>query len=1072
MSVSIFESPGRNDLVDLVDFGQAWLRQSGQDPRSLGRPDGSTGPRDQVSLLTFLDFAVGATECLELLHHGLRAVHGELRADAFHFNQYTRVVRLVNFGSGPRAFEDGLTSAGWNRLSRELGVKSKLQFMAPEQTGRLSGNPDSRTDIYSLGVLLWTMLTGEPAFDGDAPIDVIQAVLNRRLPTVSSKRMDVPVALSNVLQKMTQKQIDERYRSTSGLKYDFLKLQTILGEGDGQGLLDFQIGSKDVSSIFMLPTDNVGRLEEQQEIVSVIDRVAKMQAVGRNRNGGTSIHSITSDTGSTVSERIDNVEEGPRSSSVSSIDQASNNIAASMAAPNGIRRPRLSDPLEEHDGDSSVAEKPALETTESKDSIETTFTINSFASATGPSASQRNGRSSLSRASQRPRSNHKYKARKSCEVILICGSAGLGKSTLLQSVQGDIRSRAGYSATAKFERERSSPFGPVFRSVSSLFRQIFSESNINSEYHNLIRRQLKPFWSSLCTMLNLSPSLVSSDNLNVTQVPKDTDNISISNESINSSGFHSIQNGGTSLGFASNRDSLRANTSSRSLKIINSIAEVLRVLSTNRLICLCLDDLQYADGESLELLSSIVSRKLGIVLMISCRDEESLPGKVRSVLDGRGASVTRIQMPPLKEQEVTDFVAATLHREKEYVSPLAMVCLERTNGNPFFLRQMLEVCHQKGCVWYTWKQSTWEFDLDRVFREFETETYGLKLDHDFLTKRLRDLPPSARSILAWASLLGSSFSFSFLQKLLTGECRNFDKDIDRMCRASTDFSNGVAVKNIVEGLNACLQVHVLVPGADEDHFSFAHDRYIQAAGSLRERRDVEMMHFLIARTLIKYSEIDDVSYACTRHIREASRVIKKYVKHRQKYRQVLLEAAQRAIESGSRSTALQQLETCLALLQREPWTDGSDVNYAETLQCYTLAADLHWHEGQFSEAQHLIDAIFAGARSATDKSVAWILQSRILARQGKLVAAFDTLKTSLAELGIVFQTPTEERCAQEYIDVHKRLLDEDESALSRKSSHCPPQTAALGRVLCEAISAALWNDSLVCPLTQHELEYC
>lgn len=166
MVVSIFESPGRNYLIDLVDFGKAWLRPSGQDPRTLGRPDEPVSPRDRVSLLTFLDFAVGATECLELLHHGLAAVHGELRADAFHFHQHTRAVRLINFGQGPGAFEDGLTSTGWSRLSRELGIKNKLQFIAPEQTGRLAGNPDSRSDIYSLGVLLWTMLTGEPAFDG------------------------------------------------------------------------------------------------------------------------------------------------------------------------------------------------------------------------------------------------------------------------------------------------------------------------------------------------------------------------------------------------------------------------------------------------------------------------------------------------------------------------------------------------------------------------------------------------------------------------------------------------------------------------------------------------------------------------------------------------------------------------------------------------------------------------------------------------------------------------------------------------------------------------------------------
>jgi serine/threonine protein kinase len=86
-------------------------------------------------------------------------VHGEIRGDAFHFLEQTGQVKLMNFGSGIRSFENGLSSAGWYSLSREGGIEYKLRFIAPEQTGRLPAQPDGRTDIYSLGVLFWCMLT-------------------------------------------------------------------------------------------------------------------------------------------------------------------------------------------------------------------------------------------------------------------------------------------------------------------------------------------------------------------------------------------------------------------------------------------------------------------------------------------------------------------------------------------------------------------------------------------------------------------------------------------------------------------------------------------------------------------------------------------------------------------------------------------------------------------------------------------------------------------------------------------------------------------------------------------------
>ena len=141
--------------------------------------------------------------------------------------------------------------------------------------------------------------------------------------------------------------------------------------------------------------------------------------------------------------------------------------------------------------------------------------------------------------------------------------------------------------------------------------------------------------------------------------------------------------------------------------------------------------------------------------------------------------------------------------------------------NPFFLKQMLEVCHRKGCLWYSWKSSVWEYNIDRVFAEFETENYGQQLNTNFITKRLQDLPPAARSILAWASLLGNRFSFKLIQRLLSGEfdyCEDVQDPAEHTCAKKSEVFKAQPAKNVVEGLQATLQSFILMPGSDDDQF--------------------------------------------------------------------------------------------------------------------------------------------------------------------------------------------------------------------------------------------------------------
>lgn len=68
------------------------------------------------------------------------------------------------------------------------------------------------------------------------------------------------------------------------------------------------------------------------------------------------------------------------------------------------------------------------------------------------------------------------------------------------------------------------------------------------------------------------------------------------------------------------------------------------------------------------------------MLQFTCRDIEEIPKSIRSILDSGIANMTAITLRPLTEQEVIDYVAATLSRPNDYVHSLAIVCLEKTNG--------------------------------------------------------------------------------------------------------------------------------------------------------------------------------------------------------------------------------------------------------------------------------------------------------------------------------------------------------------------------------------------------------
>ncbi len=101
----------------------------------------------------------------------------------------------------------------------------------------------------------------------------------------------------------------------------------------------------------------------------------------------------------------------------------------------------------------------------------------------------------------------------------------------------------------------------------------------------------------------------------------------------------------SSLGSQSSQDFLRVGSSTKSTRLMNTFLDVLRVFAQNKFLCLCLDDLQFADEESLDLLTQLISARMKMVIIVTYRPDEIIPERVKSVLEppdaegtGRGRS--------------------------------------------------------------------------------------------------------------------------------------------------------------------------------------------------------------------------------------------------------------------------------------------------------------------------------------------------------------------------------------------------------------------------------------------------
>ena len=214
----------------------------------------------------FLRLAIQIAAALSKVHQrGL--VHKDIKPDNILVNRSNGAVRLTGFGFASRRPRERQSPAP------PKSIAGTLAYMAPEQTGRMNCSIDSRSDLYSLGVTFYQMLTGSLPFTASDPMEWVHCHIARKPAPPSERLVNVPAAISQVIMKLLAKTAEERYQTAAGAEKD---LQRCLAEWELQHRIgDFPLGQHDTPDRLLIPEKLYGRAREVEVLLASFERIVK-----------------------------------------------------------------------------------------------------------------------------------------------------------------------------------------------------------------------------------------------------------------------------------------------------------------------------------------------------------------------------------------------------------------------------------------------------------------------------------------------------------------------------------------------------------------------------------------------------------------------------------------------------------------------------------------------------------------------------------------------------------------------------------------------------------------------------
>ena len=506
-------------------------------------------------------------------------------------------------------------------------------------------------------------------------------------------------------------------------------------------------------------------------------------------------------------------------------------------------------------------------------------------------------------------------------MLLVKGAPGVGKSSLLGQTENFVRSQNGRFISGKFDQyKRNVPYLALTQAFQQLIAQILCGSK--DDLQRWRERILAAVGDNARVIIDGLPDL---ELITGPQPP------------------------------------VRALPPIQARNRLNRVFAKLIQCTASRdaLLCIFLDDLQWADVASLALLSHVLTdpETKNVLIVGAYRDNEVGPSHpletTLGTLKQEGVDVQIIELADLSEVDLVHLVRDTFAVSAAEAKEFAQSLHWKSGGNPLYLTQFLPYLHHAGLISFDYRNGKWNWDLPRIKQEGVTQNVL-----DLLHKRLRSLQPDTRTLLATAACLGSWFDVGKLT--VAAECSL--SEVLRCLTIGTREALIVPIQNEQPATDRPRSTGLTT----ESRFRFLHDRIQQAAFDCIPEIAKKDFRLQIGLRLMAHLSPEDELIPQLDVLNNLNATWELLAEEglRQQLARLNLVAGRKARQALAYQDALGYISVGLALLREGAWQSNYDLAFglhSEALECEYLTAN-------FERADQLFKTLIANATSKLDKA--------------------------------------------------------------------------------------------------------
>ncbi len=398
---------------------------------------------------------------------------------------------------------------------------------------------------------------------------------------------------------------------------------------------------------------------------------------------------------------------------------------------------------------------------------------------------------------------------------------------------------------------------------------------------------------------------------------------------------------------------------------------------------LFLDDLQWAGDASLRLLQALITdwQSHHLLIVGAYRDNEvSASHPLVLTLDEirqSGPQPREITLGPLPQSCVEQLIEDSLHCSAEASKPLAALLIQRTEGNPFFLNQLLKSWHEKKLI--TCEEGRWSWDLEVL------GAANLSGDVvDLMAGKIQTLPAATQEVLKLAACIGNRFDAQTLATVRETEAAQVATDLWEALRAGLISPLGNA--------------HQSAPSDGESNatYKFLHDRVQQAAYSLVSDEERPALHLKIGRLLwADETTRDERLFDIVGHLNEARALISDDGE-RQNLVRLNKAAGLKAKESAAYGAAIGYFAIAQEIAPETSWQS----DYQTMFQMARERSECEYLQGNFEQAEAQFELALKHARDSLDRAVIETIRVTLYTTRNDYEKAIRVGLEGLAALGL------------------------------------------------------------------------